>query len=221
MSLTSVFNAKESTSSYKPLLLAIVTFGDGTTLRLTTDVRGDGSSLSYGGNTYLPRLSASDVAAIQSQSEQGVDQVPSVSLTISDPDCFVLLNYEMGSLKGFKGATLTLTFVYYDYATGAFSSDSRLKFTGICDEPEIGQTEHRVTAVNSLNMQKTFLPAVRIQKRCPWIFPPDVASQIEGNSDPSSDFWECGYYPGGGVGTGSYTTCDYTVAACKARGMLD
>jgi hypothetical protein len=79
-------------------------------------------------------------------------------------------------------------------------------------------------------MQRVLLPAVRIQKRCPWEFPTNyeqrreaVTGEVRGKY---SRFFRCGYSPDIEDGTGNlngsepYTSCGYTRADCEARGMF-
>ena len=87
-----------------------------------------------------------------------------------------------------------------------------------------------VAATSAHNTAKVFLPAVHCQPRCPWIFPATAAQQLDGATNPASQYWECGYNPsqagidpeiGGDCrrGNGSYTDCGYTKEDCVARGM--
>src|SRR6185369_16459301 len=89
----------------------------------------------------------------------------------------------------------------------------------------------RITFTNRLNLQRVVLPEVRIQRRCPWVFPATADQRLEalngGAKGKYSALYRCGYSPdqAGGVGTLNggqpFTVCDYTRSACTARGMFD
>lgn len=221
----SLNSAKELALGYQSLLLATFQFTDGTYLRLSTKpLNVSEGGYQYGGADYLGRLLDENIQAIQSRSEQGIDRIPQVSLKIADPDATIWNGYEQDAYKGFKGATLTLTFTFWEADTGNFASDS-LTWVFVCDAPQQrdAQGNITVTANASHNLQKVDLPVWKIQPRCANNFPATLAQRQDGADNEDSPFWNCGYCPdgsGGNVcGNGSYTTCNYTPADCKARGM--
>jgi hypothetical protein len=67
------------------------------------------------------------------------------------------------------------------------------------------------------------MPALRIQPLCSWTFAGTPANQIDGQSDDSSPFFQCGYgYGVGGPGnpssgTAAFTFCTYDFDACISR----
>ena len=112
------------------------------------------------------------------------------------------------------------------------ASDSQVVFRGIANPPDQStESTLRLSFTNTLNLQRVFLPEIRIQKRCPWNFPTTSAQRLEavngGGKGIFSPFYRCGYSADqtGGVGNlnGSdpYTSCDYTRAQCQQRGMFD
>jgi len=217
---------KDQQAAYLPLLLAVFTFHDGTILRLSTAPLSTAQGgLQYGGNDYLARILDQDIAAVQALSEQGIDIIPSVTIHIADADKHVWTNFE--KTKGFKGATIVLTFIFWDADSANFSSDSLVKFTGICDPPMIEEGRISVRAANRMNMQKASLPIVCVQKRCPWIFPSTASERQDAADNSDSPFYECGYSQDatGGNARGNlngavpFIDCEYTKEACVARGM--
>jgi len=89
----------------------------------------------------------------------------------------------------------------------------------------------RLRFTNRLNLQRIYLPEVRIQKRCPWTFPGTPAQLTEalegGTKGKYSPFYRCGYSAGLTGGTGNlngtvpFASCDYSKAQCQQRGMFD
>ncbi len=233
MPVGSIHSAKEQALTYQPLLLATITFADGTVLRLATHgLRTSDGGFQYLGHDYLSRVLNQDIAAVQALSEGGVDLAPQVTLALNDADQWLWTNYEQP--RGFKGAKLALTFVFWNVGENDFSSDAVTKFLGVCSSPQIEETQLVLTATSLMNMQQVTLPPVRIQKRCPWVFPRNKAQRVAGAVDADSWFWECGYSPdvtdadapggtaaargnlNGGV---PFTDCNYSKEQCQARGM--
>jgi hypothetical protein len=77
-------------------------------------------------------------------------------------------------------------------------------------------------------MQRILLPQMRVQRRCPWMFPSNAEQRAEAVAgDRYSPFFSCGYSPDQAGGCGNtnggtpFTSCDYTREACVARGMFD
>lgn len=228
MSIGSLLTIKDSASTAQPLLLATISFSDGTVLRLSThDLTG---SLAYGGNDYAARILNQEIAASQALSEQGIDVPAMVSLRLSDADYDIWLNYE--KLKGFKGSSLELRAVMFDVLVGDYSSDSRVIFRGVCKEPGGRLPSHdgkvlTVGYVSKMQMGDISLPSIKIQKTCPWTFPTTASARQDAADNPHSESYQCGYSPdaSGGNARGNlnggspFTTCNYTKEDCIARGM--
>lgn len=225
--LTNIETAKELRVGFQPLLLAEITWPDGTVLRLADenlDATSGGNG--YGGHNWKPRIKSKQLGQIQSVSDNGIIQSPQVTLKLADADKFLFTEYEF--LKGFKGAKLRLIFVFWDPDTDTFSSNSRVQFVGICNPSKSDYQSLTFTATNLLNLANFNLPTANISRRCNWIFPVDKAARIRAAVNPDSDEFECGYSPdvtdadapGGSAaarGNGSFTDCDYTWEACIAR----
>jgi hypothetical protein len=190
MPLTNINAAKEAAATYKPLLLATVTFSDGTVLRLSTDpLNTSEGGVQYGGADYLGRIRDQSIDQIQAIAETGIDLIPSVSLSLADPDAYLLTNYERA--HGFRGASLELRFVFYDVAAGAFSSDSRVVFVGTCDEPATTDQELTVSASSKTQLSRAFFPIIPCQRRCPYTNP-TTAAQRTAAASADSVFYQCG-----------------------------
>ena len=218
--MASINTLKEQSTHPKPLLVAEITFSDGTNLYLSTDSLNvsDGGA-TYDGKSYLPRIIREDIAATQAVSDTGFSMPSSVSLTLADPDGLLWTTYEKP--KGFRGAILTLRMIFWEVGTGTFSDNSLIRFIGTCSTPRYGSTDLVLQAHSRLNLARTNLPSLTLQQTCPWNFPATTAHQDAAN-DEDSPHYECGYGPArvsDPKGNGAFTSCALTKTACIARGM--
>ena len=220
--MLSIYDLKELAVTDTPLLLFQCVLQNGRTEYWSTHLA------TYGGNRYAPRVMRHNVFEVQTSSEQGVDAIPRVSLTLADADSYFS---ELERSVGWKGATLSVTFLFYNLLEGAAASDSAVLFQGMVNPPDKStESSFQLSAVNRMNMQRVLLPPVRIQRRCPWLFPSTAQQRqesVNGGSDGSySLFYPCGYSPDQAGGCGSlvggepYTSCSYTRLDCQARGMF-
>jgi hypothetical protein len=138
---------------------------------------------------------------------------------------------EIERSTGFRGATITISFVFYDLPNNTALTDAVVVFQGICNPPDqIKEATLRVTATNRMSMQRVFLPEIRIQRLCPWTFPSTPVQQqeaIDGGAEGSySTYYPCGYSAGLAGGCGNlnngvpFTSCGYASTDCQARGMF-
>ena len=214
---------KENAQAQTPLVLFTFTFADASVKRFSTH------AVTYSGNAYEARILRHNFFEVQAMSEQGTDQLPHISLTLANADTQMS---QLNATKGFKGAALVVVFVIFDLVGAVVaSSDSWTVFNGICNAPdEINDLELVVSAVNRMNLQRSVLPPVRVQRRCPWPFPATAAQRLEATTDRNSIFYMCGYGPdvaladkpvGKKDGANPFTTCTFTRADCIARGMFN
>ena len=208
-----VVQNKDAALAFQPLLLATITFADGSGLNLSTHPLNEpeggfpwpgssapGSSSLIGGE-YLARISTQDIAQLQARSQEGIDRIPSIALHLADPDKVLWSNFEQ--TVGFKGASILLNLVLWQADTANFSSDAPLQFFGVCDAPsyESGLDTLTITANSSHNTSRVYFPIVPIGATCPWDFPPGGpagnpgANRLDGATNRSSLYWECGYDP--------------------------
>src|ERR1039457_1569226 len=220
--MLSIYDLKELAVTDTPLLLFQCVLQNGQAEYWSTH------QVTYGGNTYAPLVMKDNVVAGQTSSDQGVDAIPRVSLAMANADSYFS---ELERSLGWKGATLTATFLFYNLSTGVPTSDAAVLFQGIVNPPDQStESLFQLSAVNQMNMQRVLLPEVRIQRRCPWLFPASTPQRQEaasgGSSGRYSHFFRCGYSPDvmGGSGTmvggAPYTSCAYTRLDCEARGMF-
>ena len=224
MSVGTINQAKERGLTYQPLLLAEFIMPSGPKLCVASHpLNVTEGGFQYGGQDYLARVINYEISATQALSDLGVDYTPSVTISMADVTKELYVNY--AKPVGFKGALVKLTFIFWNVGLNDFSSDSLVKFVGICGTPEVKNDTLTVTASSLLNMSQTMLPAMRVQKRCPWIFPVTADQRAAAADDESSPFWLCGYSAGCAsanacgnlTGADPFTSCMYTYEDCLAR----
>jgi hypothetical protein len=185
-------------------------------------------NVTVNGQQYLSRVLKHNIFDLNSSPEAATDGVSTVSITLANADAF-LSSIERNI--GWKGSDLVVTFLFFDLTNQVVVSNSQVVFRGIANPPDQStESTLRLSFTNTLNLQRVFLPAVRIQKTCPWNFPSTAAQRQEAVSGGTlgmfSPFYQCGYSPDqtGGVGNmnagAPYTTCDYSRAQCQQRGMF-
>jgi hypothetical protein len=186
-------------------------------------------NVTVNGVNYLSRVLKHNVFDLNSSPEAATDGVSIVSITLANADS-LLSSIERNI--GWKGSQLVVTFLFFDLTNQVVASDSQVLFRGIANPPDQStESTLRLSFTNTLNLQRVFLPEVRIQKLCPWNFPSTAAQRQEavsgGTEGAFSPFYRCGYSPdqSGGVGNMNagvpYTTCDYSRTQCQQRGMFD
>ncbi len=221
--MLSIYDLKELAVTDTPLLLFSCVLENGQAEYWSTH------QVVYGGNTYAPRVMKHNLFELQTSSDQGVDAIPRVSLSLANADSYCS---ELERSVGWKGANLTVTFLFYNLLAGAPTSDSAVVFQGMVNPPDQStESLFQLSAVNRMNMQRVLLPPVRIQRRCPWLFPGNARQRTEavngGGAGQYSLFYPCGYSPdqaggmGAMVGGAPYTSCGYTRTDCEARGMFN
>ncbi|MGD0498510.1 MAG: phage tail protein [Bryobacteraceae bacterium] len=220
--MSTIYELKEEAVTDTPLLLFDCALTNGQRERWSTH------GVVVGGVTYEARVLSHNVFEMQSASDQGVDGMPRISILLANADSHFS---EVERATGWKGARLTVSFLFYDLRGQAPASDIAVLFQGICNPPdEIREATFQITAGNRMNLQRTLLPEVRIQRRCPWDFPATADQRLEavagGSSGKYSQFYRCGYSAGAAGGTGTlngnapFTECGFTREDCEARGMF-
>ncbi len=220
--MVTIFQEKEQPTTETPILLFDCTLSNGDVEHWSTH------TVVVGGNTYEPRVLLYNIFQIQTSSDMGVDAIPQISVTLANADSHFS---EIERSIGWKGANITLSFLFYQLKNGMPDTDTMVLFQGIANPPdEIREATFRLTAINRMSMQRVLVPPVRIERRCPWNFPTTVDQRTEavtgGTEGGYSRFFRCGYSPDIALGTGNlngtvpFTTCSLTRIDCEAHGMF-
>lgn len=220
--MATIDQLKEQELSSTPLFLFECTLRNGSVERWGTH------EVSFEGHEYAARLLKHNLFELRSAADEGIDGTAKVSVTLANADSrFSQIEREVG----FKGARVTIKFLFYDLAAGVAASEARVVFQGVAgSSDEITEETLRLTFSNRFNSQRIVLPEVRIQRRCPWLFPVTQEQRQEaidgGAKGRYSGLYRCGYSAGVDGGEGSlngiepYATCDYTRTSCTQRGMF-
>jgi hypothetical protein len=220
--MQTIYELKEQAVTDTPLVLFDCTLANGEAEHWSTH------AVTVGETQYTARVLQHSAFDIQTASDQGVDGSPTIAVLLANADSHFS---EIERATGWKGAQLTVGFVFYDLRNAAPLTDTLVVFQGICNPPaQIKEATFRLSASNRMNLQRLLLPEVRIQRRCPWTFPATPAQQQEalngGVNGKYSQYYRCGYSAGLAGGTGNlnggtaYTTCGQTRTDCQARGMF-
>jgi hypothetical protein len=101
--MLSIYDLKEQAVTDTPLLLFDCVLANGQAESWSTH------QVTYNGKTYAPRVMKHNLLEVQTSSDQGVDVIPRVSLGLANADSYFS---ELQLEVGWKGATLTVTFLY-------------------------------------------------------------------------------------------------------------
>src|ERR1700681_4484826 len=154
-----------------PLFLFDCTLASGDVQRWSTH------KVSFQGHTYAARVLNHNLFELSSSSNEGTDEISKISLTLANADS--LLSAIERNI-GWKGARLTVQFLFFDLRNHEPESESLVVFRGVANPPEeTTESTLRLSFTNRLNLQRIYLPEVQIQKRCPWTFPGTSAQITE------------------------------------------
>ncbi len=221
--MATIDQLKQQDVTETPLFLFECKLTSGTVERWSTH------AVSFNGNDYRARVIKHNLFELKASSDDGLDSVSRISLTLANADSY--FSQIERSIK-WKGGILSVRFLFYDLKNSVAASEDRIVFRGIANAPdEITESTLRLFFTNRLNLQRILLPEVRLQKRCPWIFPSTATDREEALSGTAkgtfSGLYRCGYSADvtGGIGNSisgtPYTSCDYTRTQCEQRGMFD
>jgi hypothetical protein len=221
--MSSIFDLKELSVTETPLFLFTFQPRTGAALRWCTH------HVEVDGEVYEARIIGHNLFDMRTDSEEGVDGISKLTVTLANADSFCS---EIERTIGWKGTKATVRFLFFDLKTGTPVSESVVVFRGVANSPdETTESTLRLTVSNRMSLQRLLVPEVRIQRRCPWNFPATLEQRTEavdgGARGKRSLFYRCGYSPDIANGTGNlnggvpFASCNYTRAQCQARGMFD
>ena len=154
---------KEQEVLETPLLLFECELPSGATERWSTN------AVQMNGDSYEPRVLGHNVLEMRALSEEGIDAVSRVSITLANADSHFS---QIARTVGWKGSRLTVRFLFFNLVAGTPASEDAVLFRGVANPPdEITETTCRLTFLNRLGLYRILLPEIRIQRRCPWTFP--------------------------------------------------
>src|SRR5258705_5138732 len=170
--MTSIYEIKQREVTDTPVLLFECQLASGAVERWSTH------HVQIDGNTYKARVLRHNLFDIRSMSDDGVDGLSKVSITLANADSYFS---QVEREIGLKGGKVKVSFLFVDLKTGLATSDQRVVFRGLSNPPdEITESAVRLTFVSRLSLQRTLLPEVRIQRRGSGVVPSDVEQRDEG-----------------------------------------
>jgi hypothetical protein len=220
--MPTIDDLKELEAPQTPLFLFDCVLSSGATERWSSH------AVTFGGHDYNARLLKHNLFDLRSSSVDGLDGTAQITVSLANADSrYSQIEREVG----FKGSQVTIHFLFYDLVGNVAASEARVVFRGVANPAqEITESTFRVTFNNRLNLQRIVLPEVQILRRCPWMFPSNLAQRTEafdgGVKGKYSSLYKCGYSPDvtGGFGNlnsgAPFTTCDFSRASCMSRGTL-
>ena len=185
-------------------------------------------SIVFNGQAYSARVLKHDLFDLQLSSDDAMDGISRLSLTLANADSTMS---ELNAAIGLKGTQLTVYFAFADLPSGTITTESTVLFRGVAGDPDL-ITEDALTLSfsNKLSLQRLPIPEVRIQRSCPWNFPTNLSQRTEakdgGTLGRFSRLYRCGYSAdiAGGAGNlnagAAYTSCDKSRSQCTKRGMF-
>lgn len=217
-----IFEVKERTELPTPLLVFDCTLADGQVERWSSH------RVTVEGVSYEPRVLEQSRFEMRAAGDSAESR-STLTLSLDNLDSS-LSQVEMAC--GWKGAKLLARFAFYDLVTDELVTAPTAVYMGIADPP-VEMTESRMvlTFRSRLEFSRSLLPQVRVQTRCPWLFPRNPAERqlaVDGGEQQKySPFYRCGYSADveGGVGNldgdEPFGDCDGTRRSCEQRGMFD
>ena len=154
---------KEMAEADSPLLLFQCRLADGSYQCFSTQ------NIWFNGQNYSSRVLKHDLFDFQLSSDDAMDSIATLSLTLANADSFLS---EIGASIGWKGTQLTVYFSFVDLVSGITTTESTILFRGVAGDPDqIDEESLRLTFSNKLSLLRVGLPETRVQRLCPWTFP--------------------------------------------------
>src|SRR5579864_5794214 len=110
---------KEQEAPPTPLFLFDCILSSGSTERWATH------AVTFSGNSYNARLLKHNLFQLRATSDDGLDGTATISVTLANADSHFS---EIEREVGFKGAQVTIQFLFYDVAANAAASEARVVF---------------------------------------------------------------------------------------------
>src|SRR3974377_1499814 len=124
--MQSIFDLRGAKVTDTPLLVFDCLLANGQTEHWSTH------GVTAGATTYAARVLQHTIFEIQTASDQGVRGGPGISIVLANADSHFS---EIERSCGWKGARLTVGFLFYDLRNGAALTDTSVILQGTCNAP--------------------------------------------------------------------------------------
>src|SRR6266571_9488460 len=125
--MPTIFQHKEQAATETPILLFDCALRNGQIERWSTH------TVAVDGATYSPRVVRHNLFEMQTASNLGVDGIPKVSITLANADSRFS---EIERLVGWKGASVTIRFLFFKLKDGVPETESLILFKGLANPPD-------------------------------------------------------------------------------------
>src|SRR5690348_1386776 len=125
--MPTVYELKEQAITDTPVLVFDCTLPNGQSDHWCTH------KITVGATEYQARVLQHSAFDIQTASDQGVDGSPRISILLGNADSHFS---EIERSCGWKGARLTVGFLFYDLRSGEALTEAAVVFQGICNPPD-------------------------------------------------------------------------------------
>src|SRR5215467_10036124 len=134
--MQTIFETKEQAITDTPLLVFDCVLADGRTERWSTH------QATIEGSRYESRVLSHNIFEMQTASDQGVDGIPRITIVLANADSHFS---EIDRAVGWKGARLTVGFLFYDLRSDTEATERSVIFQGTCNPPdEIREATFRI-----------------------------------------------------------------------------
>ena len=167
--MPTIYDLKQAAITETPLFLFETTLRDGSIERWSTH------HVVVDGVEFKARVMDHNAFDLKASFDESLDSGNKLSINLANADSHFS---QVERHTGFKGARVTVKFVFYDLILGQKAADAMVVFQGVANPPEqTTESSMRLSFGSRLNYQRILLPEVRIQKRCPWTFPSGPAQR--------------------------------------------
>ncbi len=220
--MSTVYDLKGQECPGTPLFLLDCTLASGDVQRLSTH------AVTWNGQSYAARILDHNLFELQNSTTDVIGAAENLRVLLADADAVMS---EVDRNVGWKGSRVLVTLLFFDLVGGVATSEGIVVFSGLCNPvDETTEDTLQLSFINRLNLQRSYVPTIRIQRLCPWAFPATPAQRTEavngGSAQTYSRFYSCGYSAdvagGSGTlnGTAAFSACDYSRSSCQQRGMF-
>ena len=170
-------------------------------------------NVSVDGNAYDARVIEHSPLEYRMTSGEDSAFSPRISIRLANADKALS---SLTAQQLWKGAEITIRFVLFSLDSDAQLCDTIVMLRGTINSPdEVDYKTIRLSVVNRIGAYRAHLPALRVQKRCVWLFPrtsSERAAAVDASgSSRYSPFYGCGYSPDVAGGRGNFTTASQSL----------
>ena len=122
--MPTIFQEKEQSATETPILLFDCVLNNGDLEHWSTH------KVVVSGVNYQPRVLLHNLFQMQTSSDMGVDAIPKISVTLANADSHFS---ELERSVGWKGASVTVTFLFFKLTAGIPETETMILFKGIAN----------------------------------------------------------------------------------------